>query len=140
MFAVIMAWTTVALIAAITLFVVGVESDWFPGLGAPLNGASSTAGVLTLGALGALLSTVTGAISGPATRRLPEMSSGLTTALIRPLLGAASAVVVVLVLVSGIHDTISVEGARVWVYAVAAGFSERLIDRMLATVETAVAG
>ncbi len=46
---------------------------------------------------------------------------------------------VVLVLVSGIQDTISVEGARVWVFAGAAGFSERLLNRMLATVETAVA-
>ena len=135
-FAVLMGWVMAAMVVVLVVLVTGIELGWFAPLEHPFDDPASTLGVIVLGALGALVSTATSTIAGEG-RRLPEMVTGWVSALLRPVLGGASAVIVVLALVSGLQDTVSTQGARVWIFAVAAGFSERLLDRLIASADKA---
>lgn len=95
-------------------------------------------GVVVLGALGALLSVALTRLRAPG-NRLPEMFESRLVDGLRPVVGAASAVALVLVVESGIVTVIGAEGAQIYVWALVAGFSERLLRRTLHSLAHSVA-
>lgn len=118
-------------IGLLGVFGVVVGFDWLTSLeGTALDGLGSYAGIVALGCIGALLSVFTSRISGPDENPIADMAQR-STGYVRPLLGGLSAVVVVLVLESGVQTVVNFTGPGVYVGAVLAGFSERLIGRTL---------
>ncbi|MBI4307046.1 MAG: NUDIX hydrolase [Chloroflexi bacterium] len=91
--------------------------------------------VMALGSAGAVLSAIITAVRGAG--RIPELFSQKWFELIRPLVGAASAVVVLVVLEAGVTSFLSVQGAVGYPLAVLAGFSERLVTKAMESMETA---
>lgn len=89
--------------------------------------------VIVLGAMGALLSVFMSRISGPDANPLKDLGNRVSS-YVRPLLGGLSAVVVVLVLESGVQNVVTLGKDGLLVGALLAGFSERLIDRALSGI------
>lgn len=112
--------------------VVGFEWISFPTDDGPSIFASlgSYLAVVVLGAMGALLSVFMSRIGGPDANPHTDLSNRVA-GYVRPVLGALSAIVVVLVLESGVQNIISLGDNGIFVAALLAGFSERLIDRAL---------
>jgi hypothetical protein len=98
-----------------------------------MGDGAAVGGVAVLGALGSLLSLALSRVRS-AEERLPQMIEGWLVALMRPVLGAASAIALVVVLESGIQSLVETDGSRIHVWAITAGFSERLLRRTLASV------
>jgi len=95
-----------------------------------LNSLGSYIGIVVLGAMGALLSVFMSRIAGPDANPIKDLSNRVS-GYVRPLLGGLSAVVVVLVLESDVQSVITLGENGIYVGALLAGFSERLIDRAL---------
>ncbi len=93
--------------------------------------------VLTLGALGAVLSGATSAISGSGKTRIPDLRVRRILMLTRPLIGGASAVAVVVILESGI-TAVSLTESGLYATAIVAGFSERLVSRSVEGVSATI--
>lgn len=89
--------------------------------------------VLMLGAVGATLSNTLSALS--AADRIPQVLRGRVEWTVRPLLGALSAVAVVLVLQSDLLPIKSPEKPMIFAYALVAGFTDRLLNRVMRAVE-----
>ena len=70
----------------------------------------------------------------PNDRPIPEIVQSGIIDFLRPVLGAASAVALVLVIESGIQSAIDPDGLQIYVWAVLAGFSELLLRRTLNSV------
>lgn len=118
-------------VGLLALFAIVVQFGWLTSLeGTALGGLGSFAGVVALGGIGALLSVFTSRISGPDENPITDIAER-ASGYVRPLLGGLSAVVVVLVLESGVQTVVSFSGSGVYVGAVLGGFSERLIGRTL---------
>ena len=120
----------VIVIVLLAVFGVIVVNDLAPMAVGALGSAGSYIGVITLGGMGALLSVFTSRIGGPEENPIADMAKR-NTGYVRPLLGALSAVVVVLVLESGVQTVINLTGNAVYLGAVLAGFSERFLSRTL---------
>jgi len=95
-----------------------------------LSTLGSYIGVVVLGAMGALLSVLLSRMAGPDANPHKDLSNRVS-GYVRPLLGGLSAVVVVLILESGIQSIVTLGENGILVGALLAGFSERLIDRAL---------
>jgi len=93
--------------------------------------------VIVLGALGAVISATLAGLRNPLRGRLTEIMQRDAITLLRPLVGATSAAAVAIFLESGIQTTIDVNGSRVFPFALAAGFTERLVVRVMKSVEDA---
>lgn len=91
--------------------------------------------IAALGALGAVLSAILGAVHEEG--RIPEVVRQGWIAATRPLVGIAAAIVVVIILETGVTDIVVVSGTRAYPFAIAAGFTERLVTRVLNTIESA---
>ncbi|MBI4943761.1 MAG: hypothetical protein HY830_23720 [Actinobacteria bacterium] len=94
-----------------------------------LREAGTYTTIALLGMLGALLSFAIGAMATGADRRIYELASGRFAATAaRILVGAAAAVVVATAVQSGV---VGLNGEWLPMLAVAAGFSERLVKRII---------
>jgi hypothetical protein len=80
---------------------------------------------VSFGVLGALLSMIFGLGSMSSGRRIPELRSALEINLMRPLIGAGSALVVALMLDTGFVNLGSQKAGTALVFSFIAGFSER---------------
>ncbi len=91
--------------------------------------------IVMLGVLGATLSVTLTVVRE--TGRIPQVIHHEVEALVRPLVGAASAAIVVIVLESGIIGITVLSGAYAYPFAIAAGFTERLVTRVMKGIESA---
>lgn len=129
-------------VAALSMMAVAIRFNWFPRLGGSatvmaqptLSSVGATLGVALLGSLGALVSVFISSLRVSSQDARIEVHRSRVSGYVRPLVGAMSALIVVLVLESGIQSLIMAEGAQVYVWAIVAGFSERLLDRTLNAV------
>jgi hypothetical protein len=127
----------VLFMALLTLIVVVLA---FPSITSPiplLNDSHAVLVVMGLGALGASLSGVLTPINEDQTKRIPEIRAQYHVVWVRPLVGAAAAVIVVMILMSGILGT-AVDPSVLAVGAVAAGVSERLVGQSVAAASAAL--
>lgn len=128
------------LFVTLGLLLAAVRFDWLPSLegeARPLDTAAEVVGVITLGALGSFLSVALTRFAGRQ-QKLPEMVQGRLVDILRPLIGGASAVALVLVLDSGLQTAVLADDSKVYVWAVVAGFSERLLRRTLTSLADTV--
>ena len=93
--------------------------------------------ILVLGSLGALVSSATNLRDQDPIRRVPEQLVGMSLMGMRPLVGAASAAIVVIVLQTGVSDELAVTGPAIFAVALAAGFVERLVTKVVASASAA---
>jgi hypothetical protein len=94
-----------------------------------LHEVGTYATIALLGMLGALLSFSIGAMASGANRRIYELASGRFAAtLARILVGAAAAIVITIAVQSGV---VALNNEWLLILAVAAGFSERLVKRII---------
>ena len=122
-------------LAGLTITLAGfclvVYKHWLPEVqGTPLGTVRSTTGIMLLGAMGSFLSVALTRLTN-LKQKLPEMIQGRLVDLLRPVVGAASAVAIVLVIDSGLQGAVQSEGSKIYVWALVAGFSERLLRRTL---------
>lgn len=124
----------VVLVVILTAMYVVVDRGWLEFLsGTTLGSTGGYLGVVVLGALGSMLSVALTRLR-PQRARLPELFESRLVDWLRPGIGAASAVALVLVIQSGIQGAVRGEGAQIYVWALAAGFSERLLRRTLSSL------
>ncbi len=122
------------LLGILAALVFVVSKEWVPSLGTKdvandiLMDWQLLVVVLLLGALGAVLSGATTIISSGSAMQIPDLRVRRILMRTRPLIGAASAVTVVVILQSGL-SAVSLEGTGVYATALVAGFSERLVSR-----------
>ena len=127
-------YVVVILVVLLALSVAVVESGSLPYLeGTSLDSLGSLLGIMLLGAIGSILSVALTRVRGSG-RPVPQLIESNFVDVLRPVLGAASAVVLVLVLEAGLQTTIDTSGSKVYVWAIVAGFSERLLRRTLESV------
>jgi hypothetical protein len=107
-----------------------IRGEWLKLSGTALESTGGYIGVLVLGALGSMLSVALTRLRAPRAR-LPELFESRLVDWLRPGIGAASAVALVVVIESGIQQAVLAEQRQVYVWALAAGFSERLLRRTL---------
>jgi len=125
-----MVWTFCAIVPAVLAL-----AWWLPQTAPDLviRSGSQTAAVLLLGAVGAALSYALSTLGFAG--RIPGQLNSVQQFVVRPLLGAVSAFAVVAVLQSGLLPITTPEGAHVYAYAVAAGFSDQILTRVMNVVE-----
>ena len=119
-----------AIILLLTIAEVGMVEDTATVLGS----RERLAVILALGVIGATLSATFTTVRGGG--RIPQVLRGGVEASIRPFVGAVSAATVVIILQSGIL-AVTFSGEQLYPIAIAAGFSERLVTRLLKRVEDA---
>lgn len=99
-----------------------------------LSSNARLAMVILMGVLGALLSL---AMTARATsKRVTEELSEGNELFLRVMLGAASAVVVGIALEAGLVPIVDVKGMSLFVVAIAAGFTDRLLNAVLSGIES----
>ncbi|MEM9518974.1 MAG: hypothetical protein AAGA37_06630 [Actinomycetota bacterium] len=134
----VLLFLVIGLTAAALALIVAIDREWLRfSDDSALREPEGAAVTILLGAIGSLLSVALSRLSA-SELPLPDLLSGWLTVLMRPLLGGLSAVVVVIFLESGIQEALTAEGQSVYVFAVVAGFSERLLRRSLESVSSAV--
>lgn len=129
-------YACMGLLLAEALFLVAIWQQWLvleptgPDVPRVLDTAGGVAAVAMLGALGSLLSVALtqGTARG---RKLPELLEGFVGALLRPVVGSASAIVLVLAINAEVVAGVRPDRSMTYVWAVLAGFSERLLRRTL---------
>ena len=127
-------FVVLALAALLAAMFAVVDGDWIGELnGTALGNTRRLAAVMLLGALGSMLSLALTRLA-PNDRPIPEIVQSGIIDFLRPVLGAASAVALVLVIESGIQSAIDPDGLQIYVWAVLAGFSELLLRRTLNSV------
>lgn len=97
----------------------------------PLRDGTLMLVVMLLGAAGAYLSSATRLASRNDDQRIPEIRVSHVLMAMRPVVGAASAVLVVVLVQSSLGPTVTLESTAVFGIAVAAGFTERLATRVV---------
>jgi 8-oxo-dGTP pyrophosphatase MutT (NUDIX family) len=97
--------------------------------------ASSLLSVSIVGLLGSIVSAITDVPRANASARIPEMASSVRVTVLRLLMGPASAIVLFFVIQSSISKSIvhldHLDGYAILAIAFAAGFSERLVLRVV---------
>lgn len=127
--------------AALGLYVLAVDAGW----PAKLVGTDTEASVLLtspaavavlalFGVLGAFLSIALTSLSAKGATKVPALEQSYSASLVRPILGAASAVTVGLLLESGLQGIVEVSSAGMIGVGIAAGFTERLLRRTVASL------
>jgi hypothetical protein len=134
----VLTFVLVGLSVTLAGFCLAVDNHWLPELqGTPLGTVRSTIGIMLLGALGSFLSVALTRVTNRK-QKLPEMIQGRLVDILRPVVGAASAVAIVLVIDSGLQGAVQSEDSKIYVWALVAGFSERLLRRTLNTLADSV--
>jgi len=93
--------------------------------------------VMLLGGLGAAVSGVLLPVGDDRTRKIPDLRAQYHVTWVRPLIGAAAALIVVTILSSGIGG-VAIDTSAVPVAALAAGFSERFLGQSVAMASAAL--
>jgi hypothetical protein len=103
--------------------------------GGALSGASAYLTVVTFGAAGAVISLILPWREKIARPVLVDFVNPVDLMVLRIALGAAFALIFVAVMQADVISVVQIEGAKAYPWALAAGFSERLIDRRLVSLD-----
>lgn len=96
--------------------------------------------IAALGAFGAAVSGVVRFVARDVSLGIPRLKAERTLIWLRPFVGAAAAIVVVAVLLSGLVGLEVTNDASILVYALVSGFSEALVSRTVAKVSASITG
>jgi len=99
--------------------------------GDALSGASAYLTVVTFGAAGAVISLVLPWREKHARPALLDFVNPVDLMVLRIAMGAAFALIFVAVMQAGVQGVVQIDGAQAYPWALAAGFSERLLDKRL---------
>lgn len=137
--------TTIAYGASLALLAVIVAVDWVPTALLPTPSDHSPLGswrlllvVMTLGTVGAFFSSATELRNRDDKLRIPDLRIRYTLMAMRPVVGAAGAVVVIVVLQSALGDTVTLQPTAIFGVAIAAGFTERLVTKTVSSAADAI--
>jgi hypothetical protein len=136
-----LAGAALLLVAALTLLMVAATLGWAAILGGEdsvMADWRKLATVLVLGAAGAVLSGVVGMTTTELDRRIPQLRAQPLLLALRPLVGAGSAVLVVVILQSGLGGTVQLSETAVLAVAAIAGFSERIATHAIENSSKAI--
>lgn len=125
------------LLASWVAVAVAPRWGWSPTAGDVLADGPSFLLVMLLGALGASLSGVLTLLATDRHQRIPDVRAQRLLVWFRPVVGAAAAVIVVSVLLSGLAG-VRVDPEAAAAVAFVAGFSEMLVSRAVAAASAAI--
>lgn len=135
------AWYAVFLCALVVI----VAVDWVPDAllteppeDSPLGSWQLLLVVMTLGIVGAFFSMATELRNRDDKMGIPDLRVRYTLIGMRPVVGAAGAVVVIVVLQSALGDALALQSTAVFGVAIAAGFTERLVTRTVSSAADAI--
>lgn len=131
---------TSGLLAAVLAALVAIVAlEWIPIApdDSPLQSWRLLLAVMSLGAIGALLSSATRLSSRDDKLRVPDLRVSYTLMGMRPFVGAAGAIVVIVMLQSGLAG-VTVDSEAIYAIAIAAGFTERLVTNTVTSAANAV--
>ncbi len=94
--------------------------------------------VMSLGIIGGFLSAATELRTGNEKLRIPELRVSYALLIMRPVIGAAGAVVLIVVLQSALAEAVNLAPTAVFGVAIAAGFTERFVTRTISSAARAV--
>lgn len=94
--------------------------------------------VICLGAIGAFLSSATELRNRTEKVRIPDIRVNYTLMAMRPVVGAAGAIVVIVILQSALGDAVTLESTAILGIAIASGFTERLVTRTVTSAANAL--
>jgi hypothetical protein len=120
------------LLAGAVATLAGIPSS---SAGGALSGASAYLTVITFGAAGAVISMILPWREQIARPVLVDFVNPVDLMVLRIALGAAFALIFVAVMQADVISVVQIEGAKAYPWALAAGFSERLIDRRLVSLD-----
>ena len=122
-----------------------VALEWVPNALLPDQPENSPLGswrlllvVMTLGMIGAFFSSATELRNPGDKTRIPDLRVRYTLMGMRPVVGAAGAVVVIVVLQSALGEAVTLESAAIFGVAIAAGFTERLVTKTVSSAANAI--
>ncbi len=134
--------TSILLALVLGLLGVVMALGWIPDGALPDNSPLSSwrllLVVMVLGALGALLSSAIELRDADRKISVPDLRINDTLMWMRPVVGAAGAVIVIVVLQSGLDGAVTVTDVGILPVAVAAGFTERLVTKTVNDAAAAV--
>jgi len=137
--------TTLWYAAVLALLIAIVALGWVPDTllteaneNSPLGSWRLLLVVMTLGIIGAFFSMTTELRGRDDKTRIPELRVRYSLMTMRPVVGAAGAVVVVVVLQSALGDAIELRRSAIFGVAIAAGFTERLVTRTVSSAAEAI--
>jgi hypothetical protein len=99
-----------------------------------LTSSAAVVVVALLGMLGAFVSIALTSLASRGATRVPQLEQAYSISLVRPILGAASAVTAGLLVETGLQSVVTVTDAGLVGVALAAGFTERLLRRTVASL------
>lgn len=133
--------TTLLAVFLIALMAI-VALEWVPSSlineDSPLGNWRLLSVVMCLGIIGAVLSSATNLRDRDDKLRIPDLRVRYTLMGMRPAVGAAGAIVVVVIIQSALGETIALEPTALPAVAIAAGFTERLVTRTVTSAANAV--
>jgi hypothetical protein len=132
-------WCLAGLLAIVFLVVaVGWVPDGMAQSASPLGDWRLLLVTMALGGLGGLLSGAIEIRSGDRKFKIPELRTYYTLIWMRPIVGAAGALVVIVVLQSDLIGAIELSVDGVLPLAIIAGFTERLVTNTVSSAAAAV--
>jgi hypothetical protein len=134
--------TSVAIAVVLAVLVGLVAMDWVPSAlvteDSPLGSWRLLLVVMTLGMLGAFLSSATELRNRVDKLTVPDLRVNYTLMGMRPVVGAMGATVVIVVVQSALGDAVNLESTAILGLAIVAGFTERLATRTVTAAADAV--
>lgn len=137
--------TSVAYGAFLAVLAVIVALEWVPTAllteppeNSPLGSWRLLLVVMTLGTVGAFFSSATELRNRDDKLRIPDLRVRYTLMAMRPVVGAAGAVVVIVVLQSALGDAVTLQPTATFGVAIAAGFTERLVTKTVSSAADAI--
>ena len=134
--------TTTVFAVLLGALVAIVALDWVPSTliteNSPLDSWRMLLVVMSLGTIGAFLSSATELTNRNEKLSVPDLRVSYTLMGMRPVVGAAGATVVIVVLQSALGGAVTLEPTAILGVAIAAGFTERLVTRTVSSAATAV--
>lgn len=134
--------TSVAIAVVLAALVALVAMGWVPSAlvtdDSPLGSWRLLLVVMTLGMLGAFLSSATELRNRGDKLTVPDLRVSYTLMGMRPVVGAMGATVVIVVVQSALGDAVTLESTAILGLAIVAGFTERLATRTVTTAAEAV--
>lgn len=132
-------WYLAGLLAIVLIV---VAAGWIPeGMAesaSPLDDWKLLVATMTLGALGGILSGAIEIRSGNRKLKIPELRTYYTLTWMRPIVGAAGAVIVIIVLQSDLIGAVELSMDGMLPLAIVAGFTERLVTKTVSSAAAAV--
>lgn len=126
------------IVALFVIVALNLVPDEVTSADSPLDSWRLLLVVVSLGAIGAFLSSATELTNRSEKVRIPEIRVSYTLMGLRPIVGAAGAIVVIVILQSALGEAIKLESTAILGIAIASGFTERLVTRTVTAAASAL--